>query len=775
MNVIYGAAGYNQGNNPGYESSGGSGSPPTHPSGQQPLPPVTDGHGGKGQKFKRSYKACINCRVRKIKCDLGDLSNPRGPPCARCRREGRECVFAESRRGGMVNVLAGREKRARLNSEGPSMAPSVSPPAPQITGASINVGASSRPGTATPSTGGGPNGGDEISHRELHNSADALEILAHAARSFPRINSSKSQSSAHPKEAKDDVKEEPREDEFTEKRTLADTELIKEGFLTEKEARDLVAYFFSYLHPFYPFIPKQLQDVNSLAEVPFLLTAITSIASRYYSAGADTDSVYRKRYQELHEQLWELCQRLFSYTVWAEASTRSIGTVFSFLLFSEWNPRAIHRRGKDYANSGNTGITDGLSGLGATRRSDRLAWMLIGLAIRLSQDLGLMDTSSKVFLATHMSEIVLALRMGRKSVLSHSLNDPLPDTMEEFSVYERAELEILQIMSLAHETLYASRSTTRELLKNGRYLTFLALFSPHLDNWEKKYQSLFRDVTVQRESLLFDYHYARLYIYSLALFSDSGVAPGSMANVASILPSSRYVAMASDAAKEMLATANRVHEMDMLKLAPIRWVVRIVHAAIFLVKSIMLTPTSSLEAHRHTLSIIRTTSRTLIDSSPDDIHLSSRYGMILLKLYNQLAPKVGVAIDETVEQLDEDKDVADTNANVTENSNQQPAPENGSNGANFNYENMFDFSRYSFAQPLPMNDTEAIAINEDNSSASNQQRPSNSSHQIADDDDGQNLLSVLDMDFDFLMEGTEGLGFVEPLMEGIEQHQLRQT
>lgn len=49
--------------------------------------------------YQRTYKACIPCRQRKAKCDLGTGPDglPIGPPCARCRREMRECVFPEKR------------------------------------------------------------------------------------------------------------------------------------------------------------------------------------------------------------------------------------------------------------------------------------------------------------------------------------------------------------------------------------------------------------------------------------------------------------------------------------------------------------------------------------------------------------------------------------------------------------------------------------------------------------------------------------------------------
>jgi hypothetical protein len=56
---------------------------------------------GKGKKKKedapkRGYRACVHCRLRKARCDLGDVNSPSEPPCTRCRREQRNCVFLPS-------------------------------------------------------------------------------------------------------------------------------------------------------------------------------------------------------------------------------------------------------------------------------------------------------------------------------------------------------------------------------------------------------------------------------------------------------------------------------------------------------------------------------------------------------------------------------------------------------------------------------------------------------------------------------------------------------
>ncbi|KAM0788743.1 hypothetical protein ACM66B_002835 [Microbotryomycetes sp. NB124-2] len=54
----------------------------------------SDHEGPKSKRPKRTYRACLPCRGRKLKCDLGDPDAPTDGPCRRCRREQRECVFS---------------------------------------------------------------------------------------------------------------------------------------------------------------------------------------------------------------------------------------------------------------------------------------------------------------------------------------------------------------------------------------------------------------------------------------------------------------------------------------------------------------------------------------------------------------------------------------------------------------------------------------------------------------------------------------------------------
>lgn len=69
---------------------------PSQPLANAPNDPIASGPSA--PQHKRVYQACIPCRRRKVKCDLGSVDNPGDPPCVRCRRESKECYFSATRR-----------------------------------------------------------------------------------------------------------------------------------------------------------------------------------------------------------------------------------------------------------------------------------------------------------------------------------------------------------------------------------------------------------------------------------------------------------------------------------------------------------------------------------------------------------------------------------------------------------------------------------------------------------------------------------------------------
>lgn len=796
-------------------------------------------------KWRRTYQACLNCRTRKVKCDLGPVDNPHDPPCVRCKRERKECIFTESnKRGGLriANVSAIAENTANATA---SMSKAIT---------SVFQGNTSE-GSQQPDF-KRENSIDPLPiNSELTTMQDALEFLAKAAGSVAKEDSRdlvdastkyeelESQSNSRTDtpissgSAQDSTRNSssanipdeaciapllrphglgrptiPLIEKLSSVRPkpsqrLADIEYIGTlKMLSEEEAVKLIDLFFLTMHPFFPHVPLQLQNPDELAQYPILLCAILTISSRYHSF--DEVNMYNgesnNRNVEIHERLWIYCQRLISQTVWAEASTRSIGTVLAFLLFTEWNPRAIHWRWSDYANNPDLNDVskrdlsnvassysssaacnpqqhgDGLTGLSAMRRSDRMAWMLTGSAVRLAQDMGFMNTSSKIFTATHISETHTAMNMNQRSILSQSLaeinlngyeddvenesyylgqilksdgskerwskflkklgssstrgrmndierefvndeyvlyysdKDGAPAHADEFAMNDdknrkkqieeepynlkfsfgqRAKIELLRIMSIGYETIYRGKL---KLYSNSQYhnLALLSILSPLIESWYNTYKTILKPCSgaacntamcsekkyifeltekIDRESLISDYYYCQLYIYSLALQVDVGTPKDKKPRMNEITKCARYVELAYNAAKEILNSAIRVHKLKMLKYMPVRWVTRIVRSVAFVVKCYLTLTGSGIATNPEantilTLSVIPTeeiiqtiqrAAITLREASPDELHLCTRYSTILMYLCTEMKlrsrpnpqPPVPRSISEQPEQI----------------------------------------------------------------------------------------------------------------------------
>lgn len=800
---------------------------------------------GTSLKFKRTFRACLSCRVRKIKCDLGSLDLPRDGKCLRCLRERKDCVFVETRRGSDPTSVHRAETSSGPGSPGltKSGISSRSPSQIDVTTISGNKGESEVEGLSSGSTTNGNPESPSSQQRSNHFSTmeGALVFLAKAAGTIakaderdhidaekkheqlemsissssserdmtkgslsnilnPNINPSSnrmvrpdlqessnhqripsstpaptntsSTSSSthqlhkthlHQNHTHTNNHERPKQQRFVplaEKpemiRPKATNKLsnfeyigLPNGILSEEEAETLIHLFFTTMHPFFPFIPKFLHEPKVLAGYPILLCAILTIASRYHPFTQNVGNGGVPRNIEVHDTLWLYVQRLISQTVWAEASTRSIGTIFAFLLFTEWNPRAIHWRWSDYANkaedndANDTQKVDGetnLTGIGAMRRSYRMGWMLIGSAVRLAQDMGFMEVSTNVFLATHIAEINCVMNNSRRSILSHSLSELDLDEEEDvdlngynddkdlrimgmseeelreisfsphstlkFSLIQKAKIELLQVTCLGHESFYGYKAQLGSLTQR-QHLSVLNILSPILNNWSRKYKQLLvpskpkqfhslanlqqhllnpdskvaKEIfeSIDQESLIFEYNYTKLYIYSLALsptqLNDSNEASGKrkankvLLKMDEISRAAKFIEQAFAAANQMLSVTQRIHRMKMLLYMPVRWVTRIVRAIAFVVKCYLTliahnktqgslttmgtpgNPNNSFEGFDSTVlslslisidEIMLTIQRaaiTLRDCSPDELHLCTRYSNVLMYLCSEMKTK----------------------------------------------------------------------------------------------------------------------------------------
>lgn len=920
----------------------------------------------KPTKLRRTYKACLSCRTRKVRCDLGPVDSPQDPPCARCKRERKECVFADSRRGGyhgsvhkkvkldatVINSKSILDEKKVDDNEDTSTTSKKKSKTIKMKDNLVSSGTSNSQDPSSPSfqsqfqeetksipppttrssefttmqgalvflaraagTIARADDRDNINAREIHEKLETSEDNnsissnnQNSTNSSPVLQSnsvnSRSNSASNlastgteyqmiaplvrphgrkpaimpPLEKSSTVRPNP-------SKTLNDIEYIGENkMLTEAEAIRLIELFFLTMHPFFPHIPEQLHDPQVLAGYPILLCAILTISSRYHPFDNEENinnltNNLNSRNVQLHERLWIYCQRLISQTVWAEASTRSVGTVLAFLLFTEWNPRAIHWRWSDYANNpefkddmGKSGPlknhnveddddgSSSLTGLDAMRRSDRMAWMLIGTSIRLAQDMGFINTSSKIFVATHISETNTAMNLGQRSMLAQSLaeididdDDNLRNNNDEifdnniqiendedilnlnddiikrhglstkkmkFTFAQKAKIELLKIMSLAYETIYNNGKSRPTTDSQKQTITILSILSPLIENWYKNFKKLLKPCNpknfnhhcnlkhannpkhvkeiskqVDKESLICDYYYCQLYIYSLALSienpNDDVSSSSNSNNIDEISKTARYVELAYNAANEILNAATRVHKIKMLKNMPVRWCTRIVRSVAFIIKCFLtltnatnkkqseIQKTNSFQTSTilklsiiPTEEIIQTIQKAAIvlrEASPDELHLCTRYSTILMYLCSEMKYRSRVSFNPPLprklnEAESDEEDVG---------SSEHPTP-----SAQHQYEQQEPLPQ---SQPQPAA-TADIPAQYQQHNYQPQQQPNpvqlNSMNfgyqqmgggQTSTSNIFQPLPEAV-MDWFMKNDGSVGLDFVEPWTEMIEQH-----
>ena len=182
---------------------------------------------------------------------------------------------------------------------------------------------------------------------------------------------------------------------------------------------------------------------NLLTEEPILAMTLLTISSRYMRLSGPGGL---SRSYAIHEKLWNYLRGMIERIVWGQeqfgaslgtspmsqegiqtsstapwrglrkGSMRTLGTVESLMLLTEWHPRALHfppgddgdelivNDGRvvvdDFEADGDAPFSQAQKGVGGKRieswlepawRSDRMCWMLLGNALALSFELGVFD------------------------------------------------------------------------------------------------------------------------------------------------------------------------------------------------------------------------------------------------------------------------------------------------------------------------------------------------------------------------------------------------
>ncbi|KAL6232242.1 hypothetical protein BDW75DRAFT_24616 [Aspergillus navahoensis] len=405
--------------------------------------------------YQRTYKACIPCRQRKAKCDLGELpdGSPIGPPCAKCRREQRECVFSETRAwerrkkraASQASTLSPANIRRKLSSNTP---PHDQEPEIQRRDPASADNVDGYPETSI--TSHRPTAKSLHARQEsastLENSMmrtvvssgnDALNILFEAAAHSQEADLAEvAMNSGDTSRAVNGVSHEspfsqmhstassgifartirPVELSNASKEVLGTWEacrFVMMGWFTSREAVTLIDLFYQNMSSLSPILTDFYADHRNHRELitcdPVLCCTMLMLSSRYHilpGPGGESRNFF------IHHRLWQHCQQLVTRLMFGQERTsnsklRRIGTIEALLLISEWHPRSLHfppeRDGWDSDlvikapqprdddwSSKNRFLEDMVE---PAKRSDQMSWMLLGAALSLSHELGIYEVN----------------------------------------------------------------------------------------------------------------------------------------------------------------------------------------------------------------------------------------------------------------------------------------------------------------------------------------------------------------------------------------------
>ncbi|KAL4804496.1 hypothetical protein BDV18DRAFT_162260 [Aspergillus unguis] len=400
--------------------------------------------------YQRTYKACIPCRQRKAKCDLGELpdGSPIGPPCAKCRREQRDCVFSETRawerkkkREAQEEVSPSLNRRRKLSTstqpvdeEGVVQQDGWTPDHnadKNADGHSEDYRRPRRQTTEDSHTRQSSSLDNSMMRTVVSSGNDALSILFEAATHSQEVDLAEQDKQGR---ATDDIQMSPlgqthstaspsippRAAKTVELssasqkvlRTWESCRFVMMGWFTSREAVTLIDLNMSSLSPILTdFYADHRHHGELMAYDPVLCCTIFMLSSRYHilpGPGGESRNFF------IHHRLWQHCQQLVTRLMFGQERTansklRRLGTIEALLLMSEWHPRSLHfppesdgwdsdlivkaPQPRDQESSSKERLLEDT--VEPAKRSDQMSWMLLGAALSLSHELGIYETDDE--------------------------------------------------------------------------------------------------------------------------------------------------------------------------------------------------------------------------------------------------------------------------------------------------------------------------------------------------------------------------------------------
>lgn len=251
---------------------------------------------------------------------------------------------------------------------------------------------------------------------------------------------------------------------------------------------------------------------------------------------------------------------------------RTLGTIESLVLLTEWHPRAMHFPPDEadeelmvpedpshlFDPSENGPENKGIGGqrmdawLEPCWRSDRMCWMLLGLSMSLAFEIGVFDSGEwqrharssdgqplsaeqlqrydrrrrnvRNLLLVYVTQT--SGRLGLTSLLPNGYSKPedsdlFRQTLNQHSSIHETDLHfwlrMAHLMREGNHKIYANKAFTRDLIKNGDYKAVLQAFQVPLRQWRLDFDQCAIIPRYMRYILEIEYEYCRVYINALAL------------------------------------------------------------------------------------------------------------------------------------------------------------------------------------------------------------------------------------------------------------------
>lgn len=408
---------------------------------------------------------------------------------------------------------------------------------------------------------------------------------------------------------------------------------------------------------------------------PHLLTAILLVASKDL---VDEPHIYEACSEHMKSLVSDL----------AAGGNADIEAVEALLLLAEWAP---------YTQRGSGKVGKG--------EEDKESWMHVGLALRIAYFLALDRYSFRfvdqgkdpnhnrkrlIWTAAYVSDRHISIRIGKAfwsrgpGPLTTLRREDYPSLIpkspneEDYASIFQANLELTQLFSNVHDTLYSNPGSSFRSHMSGSYIKFIDDFRSAIYGWKSVWGTLTCSPPL-KACLLMSYDYLRLYTNAFAFqatvlralpaaTSSASVAdlgPGAtggsgggaggasglgmqvpqrvFVNNVGAVGDARFIYEGLDAAKAILTTVNNFVDPERsLRFMPLRYYLYLVYAGVFLYRA-RCTGVISADEDRAIRAMINETvgrlQRSAVGSGSGVQHPGSRYSQLLKLLWAKVPRK----------------------------------------------------------------------------------------------------------------------------------------